>query len=62
MACNPISERQVMVFTSDGRLSLIELDAVANNNGPFAPHETMPEKDGGISRPNFCIEDMLPGN
>ena len=61
MACNPISERQVFVFTSDGRLSLVEIDVINNNNASLVQHGIKPHKNHLIARPNFCLEDMIPG-
>ena len=55
MAVNPISERQILVLTTDGRLSLIELEGAAS---------LLLNKDDrfhNISRPIMCLEDMIPG-
>ena len=52
MAVNPISERQIMVLTTDGRLSLIELEGAARNKE---------DRTHNISRPIMCLEDMIPG-
>ena len=57
MACNPMSERQVMVLTSDGRLSFVEVDVIHNNNDE---HGLMAVTDR-IPRPNICLEDMMLG-
>ena len=55
MAVNPISERQIMVLTTDGRLSLIELEGAAslmlNKEDRFHT----------IFRPIMCLQDMIPG-
>ena len=56
MACNPISERQLLVLTSDGRLSLIDIDVINNNNDFEA--DISPTN---IPRPLLCLEDMIPG-
>ena len=55
MVCNPISERQLLVLTSDGRLSLIDIDVIDNNNSTNADTRT------SIARPIMCLEDMIPG-
>ena len=55
MSVNPISERQIIVLTTDGRLSLIELEGAASlllNNE---------NRSHNISRPIMCLEDMIPG-
>ena len=55
MSVNPISERQIIVLTTDGRLSLIELEGAASLllNKENRIHN--------ISRPIMCLEDMIPG-
>ena len=55
MSVNPISERQIIVLTTDGRLSLIELEGAASLllNKENRIHNT--------SRPIMCLEDMIPG-
>ena len=55
MSVNPISERQMIVLTTDGRLSLIELEGAAS---------LLLNKENTIhnnSRPIMCLEDMMPG-
>ena len=60
MACNPVSERQVTVFTSDGRISYIEVGTINNNGIP-------PENENNLrdvklpSPPLFSLEGLLPG-
>ena len=55
MSVNPISERQIIVLTTDGRLSLIELEGAASLllNKENRIHN--------ISRPIMCLEDIIPG-
>ena len=56
MVCNPISERQLLVLTSDGRLSLIDIDVINNNNSSDVDGNT-----NIVPRPIMCLEDMIPG-
>ena len=56
MVGNPISERQLLVLTSDGRLSLIDIDVINNNNSSDADENTT-----NVPRPIMCLEDMIPG-
>ena len=60
MACNTVSENQLMVLTSDGRLSLIEVDLINNNNLQIQRHGKG-ETSNHIQRPVLCLEDMIPG-
>ena len=55
MSVNPISERQIIVLTTDGRLSLIELEGAAS----LCLNKE--NKIHNISRPIMCLEDMIPG-
>ena len=56
MICNPISECQLLVLTSDGRSTLIDIDVINNNNSPESD-----AKDTKVPRPMVCLEDMIPG-
>ena len=60
MACNTISENQLMVLTSDGRLSLIEVDVINNNNLQIRRYGKG-ETHNHIPRPILGLEDMIPG-
>ena len=60
MACNTISENQLMVLTSDGRLSLIEVDLI-NNNNLLIQRYGKGDTSNHIPRPVLCLEDMIPG-
>ena len=60
MACNSVSEHQIMVLTSDGRLSLIEVDLI-NNNNVYFQRQGSNETPNNITRPVISLEDMIPG-
>lgn len=60
MACNTVSENQLMVLTSDGRLSLIEVDLI-NNNSLQIQRYAQSETRNRIPRPVLGLEDMIPG-
>ena len=60
MACNPLSERQVTVFTSDGRISLIEVGTIDDNGIP--PDGENKLQDVKLLSPSsFSLEGLLPG-
>ena len=56
MACNPTTECQLLVLTSDGRSTLVDIDVIDNNNSP-----EVDASDTKVSRPMICLEDMIPG-
>ena len=56
MACNPITERNVAIYMTDGRVSLVEMELMNNNFGDSSLKITE-----APTRPMYCLEDMLPG-
>ena len=60
MACNPVSEREITVLTSDGRISYIEVGTI-NNNGIPPENENYLRDVKLPSPPLFSLESLLPG-